>query len=366
MKIIFDYKIFYQQKYGGISNYFYNLSKELSKLNEEIKFISPIHKNNYLNLIKKKNKKGIYIKFLPSLGIKLYESLNHIISNNIINSLKPDIIHETYYSKKNYKNNVKIVCTVYDMINEVFPNYSKKSSEITNMKLETVNRADRIFCISKKTKDDLIKFFNVDDKKIQVTYLSSSYEGFKYQKIKKKEFEDCLLFVGSRHGYKNFENFIKAYSNLKFLQNNFRIIFFGGEKPGKYEFDILKKNNVKKNKILFYTDNDYDLSYIYSNVLALVYPSLYEGFGIPILEAMSLGCPVVSSDGGALKEIGGEGINYFNPMNIDDISYKIEMTLNSSNSVNKIIDYGLNRSKQFSWKKCAEQTLKVYNSLQNE
>lgn len=364
MKIIFDYKIFYQQKFGGISNYFVNLGLELIKYKQQVKFISPLHKNKYLNNINNKNKEGSYFKFLPSLGKQFYENINHNYTKKFINNFNPDIIHETYYSNKTYKKkNTKVVCTVYDMINELFPNYSKNSKEISQMKMCTVNRADKIFCISEKTKQDLIKFFKVKENKIKVSYLSSGFENIEFRDCKKKKFNDCLLFVGSRKGYKNFENFIKAYSISNYLKNNYRILFFGGEKPGKYEFEIIKKNKLNSNQIIFLNDDNYDLSFIYSNVLALIYPSLYEGFGIPILEAMSLGCPVISSNGGALTEIGGLGIPYFDPNNVEELSCKIENTIKSTSSLNSIKNYGFTRSNKFSWKNCADQTIEGYKEI---
>ena len=106
MKILFDYKIFYQQKFGGISNYFYNLGSELLNFPENVKFISPIHKNNYLKDLNKKNIKGLFFNFLPSSGIRIYENINHYLSNKYIQGFKPDIIHETYYSKKKYKSKI--------------------------------------------------------------------------------------------------------------------------------------------------------------------------------------------------------------------------------------------------------------------
>jgi len=363
MKIIFDYKIFYQQQIGGISNYFFNLGKELLRRNHDLKFICPIHKNKYLNKIKAKNKKAFFFKFLPSIANKLYDNINYNYSYKFIKNFAPDIIHESYYSKKKYNYKAKIVCTVYDMVNEIFPHSTKFARETTEMKLDTINRADKIFCISHKTKSDLMEYFGVNENKIKISYLSSGFENFKFKPQTKKEFSDCLLFVGSRYGYKNYENLIKAYSISKNLRNNFRIIFFGGEKPGIYEFDIIKKNKLNYNQILFFNDNDYDLSYIYTNVLALIYPSLYEGFGMPILEAMSLGCPVISSKGGALTEIGGDGIPYFDPLSVDDISFKIESTLNSTNILKETIEYGLKRSKEFSWKNCADQTLNGYKEI---
>ena len=101
MKIIFDYKIFYQQKIGGISNYYFNLGEELLRYNHEVKFVCPIHKNKYVDKIKNKNKKAFFFNFLPSQGKKIYENINHYYSDKFIDKFKPDIVHESYYSKKN-------------------------------------------------------------------------------------------------------------------------------------------------------------------------------------------------------------------------------------------------------------------------
>ena len=90
---------------------------------------------------------------------------------------------------------------------------------------------------------------------------------------------------------------------------------------------------------------------------------MYEGFGIPILEAMTLGCPVISSNGGALREVGGDGLQYFNPNEIDDIKNKLENFLNSENFIKEKVNYGFERSKKFSWKKCAEETLSIYKKI---
>ena len=92
----------------------------------------------------------------------------------------------------------------------------------------------------------MIHFFNIDENKIKVSYLSSGFEKIKFQRTKVKKFSDCLLFVGSRYGYKNFENFIRAYAISDFLKNNLKIIFFGGEKPGKYEFELIRENKLNK------------------------------------------------------------------------------------------------------------------------
>ena len=293
----------------------------------------------------------------------MYEAINHNLTEKIIKNYNPDVIHETYYSLKKYKGKVKTVCTVYDMINEVYPIFFNNHEQITSIKRATINRADKVICISQKTKEDLINYFSIDEKKIKVIYLASGFKKNE-QKIKlKKKFPNHLLFVGSRHGYKNYNNFITAYSKSKNLKNNFKIIFFGGEKVGNVDYQIIKKNKLNSQNILFLNDRQTSLPFLYSNVAALVYPSLYEGFGLPIIEAMSFACPVISSNGGALNEIGGDGIEYFNPLDIDDISFKLDKILSSNEILKNQIRYGVKRSQKFSWENCAKETLAVYNKV---
>jgi glycosyltransferase involved in cell wall biosynthesis len=102
---------------------------------------------------------------------------------------------------------------------------------------------------------------------------------------------------------------------------------------------------------------------LYKSVSALIYPSLYEGFGLPVLEAMEMGCPVISSNGGSLPEVGGSKLKYFNPNQIDSITNVLEQVLNSQEKMSELIQYGFKRSKEFSWSKCASETIYAYNSL---
>jgi glycosyltransferase involved in cell wall biosynthesis len=360
MKIIFDYKIFYQQKIGGISNYFYNLGREMIKNEADVHFFCPLHKNDYLQKIPSDNKKGIKISF-PSKFKKIIEIMNQKISEYHFYKNSPDIIHNTYYSHTTYKS--RSVCTVYDMINEKFSHLFKNSDEITEIKKKTIKNCDHVLCISHKTKQDLIDLFKIEEKKISVTLLASAIDKNEFRNVKKKIFENHLLFVGSRHGYKNFEGVIKAYSISSFLKNNFKIIAYGGEKINKKDFDILKKNNVDSKSIIYLNDSDIHLSKLYQNVSALVYPSFYEGFGLPIVEAMQIGCPVISSDGGSLREVGGEGLQYFNPYSAENISIAIEQALSSKKKIDNLIEYGFTRAEYFSWSKCARETIAAYKKI---
>lgn len=364
MKILFDHEIFYQQKVGGVSNYFIHLANELINNNLDIKFSCPLHKNSYLDQIPNKYKYGFNIKTFPGSLKFLIEYINCFFTQKIIKNYQPEIIHQTYYSQNNKRNaNTKVVCTVYDMINEKFPSLFNSSNAITEMKKKTILNADHILCISQKTKQDLMEIFNINENKISVTLLASTIS----KKINKNSnlltLKNHLLFVGSRYGYKNFEGFIKAYSSSSFLKNNFKIIAFGGEKFGKIDFEVLKKNNIKNENVIFLNDKNCNLVDLYKSVSALIYPSLYEGFGLPILEAMEMGCPVISSNGGSLPEVGGSKLKYFNPNQVDSIANTLEQVLNSKKTIDNLIQYGFKRSKEFSWSKCATETICAYNDL---
>jgi len=363
MKIFFDYKIFYLQKYGGISNYFIKLYEEIYKLNKETYFVCPLYKNFILNRTKYKKLNSIYSKYLPSKLSFVFEKYNQFLSRKIIGYDSENIIHETYYSGNNdYKNfNGKKFCTVFDMINEKFPNYFKNSRTITEIKKKTILRSDHIFCISETTKNDLMNFFDVPENKITTTLLASTIKKNDNIYIKKK-FEDCFLFIGSRFGYKNFEKLLKVFSISDRLNKNFKIICYGGEKLSASESKLISQHKMEK-KILFYNDKDYDLTYLYQNVKCLIFPSLYEGFGLPILEAMSVGCPVLSSNGGSLSEVGGESCIYFDPTSTESIKQACENFINSETLPKKLIIEGLNRSSLFSWKNCASQTFDKYINL---
>ena len=359
MKILFDYKIFYQQRYGGISNYFYNIAKELIKLDQDILFSTPIHKNEYISKLSKEFTSGVKLKFIPHTFNVFFEHLNHYFTQKKINKFHPDIIHESYYSSRNFINK-KNICTVYDMINEKFPKYFSNSKEISNMKKKTLDRAEHILCISENTKNDLINYFNVDKNKITVTLLATNY---KETNNLEKIFKDKLLFVGSRRGYKNFEGLVKAYSLSNLLKDNFQIIAYGGEKFSLYDKKILEKNGLTNKNVKFVNDKDCTAYDLYSNVAAFVFPSFYEGFGLPVLEAMKCGCPIILSNGGSLKEVGGEDLEYFDPKNIDNMKDQIEKMLISESLQKKTIEYGYLRSKRFSWETCAKKTLEVYKKI---
>ena len=361
MKVVFDYKIFYEQKFGGPSRYFSELFEYLNKYYNNAYIISPIYTNEYLK--NSKYLKNIYGKKVSSRRYfgRFYEYLNKNISKLKISKLDPEIIHATYYDEYLIDKKKPLVLTVHDLIHEIFY-YDFGLEKFFRPKKKMIDRANHIICVSSSTKKDLIDYYNVDEKKISVIHhgvtTNSISKNFSL-KIEKPFF----LYVGSRKRYKNFKTFLEAYSLKPNISKNFNLICFGGGSflPEEYKlFDTLK---IDKKQITNLSGDDSLLTYLYKNAQALVYPSLYEGFGMPILEAMNLKCPVISSNTSSMPEVYGNTCLSFNPNSKIELAQHLNTISNNNDFRNKIIQEAFQRSKLFSWEKCARETMNVYEGL---
>ena len=368
MNILYDHQIFLNQRFGGPSRYFCSLIDEISKENL-VQISAPFHINNHLKKLDKKFGYGfdlnnIFFEKFPtkiksSLKKNLFDKLNHNKLIKKIEENKPDIIHKTYFDEFSYK--TPTVLTVYDLIHEKF-HYLYGKDENYRPKKKAIESADIIICISKNTQEDLNFYYDLKEKKTKVIYLASNLKFDKISNVKKNE-KSYILFVGKRIGYKNFDKFLNAYSASNELRKNFKIKCFGGGEFIKAELKLINKMNININEIENIQGNDIELSYLYHNARALVYPSKYEGFGLPILEAMDNECPVICSNTSSLPEVGGESVVYFNPENIEEMSYKISETLMSDDKIKNLKIKGKERVKNFTWFNCAEETVKLYKSL---
>ena len=356
MKILYDYQIFYLQKYGGISNYFVSLINNLVQLNHNCKIIAPIHVSETLSSIKRNIVEGININKKNKLTSSIYRLINEFFFEYRSVKFKPDLVHHTYYNKRFHFYNTKRVSTVYDLIHENYYNQ-------INVKKKAIDFSDHLICISKNTQKELIDYYNVDEKKTSVVYLASKFKINENEILKKNIIEPYLLFVGDRFKYKNFKRFIKSISSSKLLKNNIKIVCFGVYPFTKDELNYINSENLDLKKISYISGDDQMLKNLYLNSVALVYPSLYEGFGLPIIEAMSLGCPVACSNSSSMQEVGGNAVNYFDPTNIDEMKNSIEQIVFSSEKRNLLDNLGFEQNKKFSWKKCADETLNVYKKI---
>ncbi|MCQ9203205.1 MAG: glycosyltransferase family 4 protein [Prochlorococcus marinus CUG1436] len=365
MNITFDYQIFGQQSYGGISRYFSNISKNISYLkNNKVCILSPLYINNYIyeNKAEINNVKGIKIPYIKKSS-KIIKFINYYLSISQVKELNSDILHETYYAKKSIASGrEKIVLTVYDMIHELFPSQFSRSEQISEIKRIAVERADHIICISENTRRDLIKLFKVPEEKTSVIYLGfdlNDKNNFKFKTPKEK----IILFVGHRSGYKNFKNFVTAYARNKEIKNTFKIVVFGGSPFTYGEKSFFKEIGLSKNNIIKENGNDQKLIEYYKKSSLLVYPSLYEGFGFPPLEAMSLGCPVACSNTSSIAEVVSDAGIYFDPYSVESISETIKSILEDDSLRKELIKKGEKRIKNFSWEKCSLETFNLYKKL---
>ena len=357
MKIIYDYKIFLNQKIGGPSRYFVELIKELIKINNNITVYSPAYINEYLKLLDKKYVKGTFFKNKNYLG-KLLKIYNDISSKIFFSKKNFDILHTTYYDNVNFTNKPTII-TVYDLIHEIYPNEFNFNSL---PKQEVFKKIDHFICISKNTQKDLIKYYGIEEKKTSVIYLSSFNK--QNSTIKKHlNIKPYFLYVGSRKRYKNFILLVKAFCAIKDISQNFDIICFGGGKFIKEEYELFNKLGVNLNSIIQLNGNDESLLKLYKGATAYICTSKYEGFGLPILEAMSCGCPVISSNSSSLPEVYGDAALPFMSDSLEDLINCIEKITMNNSLKNELINKGFKQSNQFSWKKCAKETSLVYKKL---
>lgn len=335
-----------------------------AKIGYEVEVFSPLYVNEYLSANRCFRVRGIKTRPIPFTG-NIGRSINTIVSTLI---LKPrsdvDIFHETYYSRSDScPKSAKRIVTVYDMIHEKFPQYFPSWDVTRKNKEFAVKRADHIICISENTRRDLIQLLGVLKDKISVIYLGNSLSGESKPKVVDHINKPFLLFVGTRNGHKNFESFLRVFSSSKRLQKDFRLVCFGGGNLSAKEVDLIASLNMRIDDVLQISGDDEMLLELYSSATALIYPSLYEGFGIPPLEAMSVGCPVVCSDAGSIPEVVGDAAEIFNSKSETDMQVAIERVVYSPAYANELIIKGKKRSKIFSWEKCSQDTLDVYEKL---
>lgn len=364
MKVLYDHQIFIIQNYGGISRYFFELVKEIDKI-ENIKtstslllsnnyYISQSPKYKHINFFKNHSFKGKQIVLIK---------VNTLNSVRVLKKTDFDVFHPTYYSPYFLSNlgNKPFVVTVYDMIHAKFTDLFPNDQTPGHIKALT-ERADKIIAISESTKRDLIELFGTDESKIEVVYLGNSMV------VNDDLITDIvlppkyILYVGSRKFYKNFEGFIRCSVRLLEEDKDLSIMCIGGDKFTSSELELLAKLGIA-NKVKHSDLTDELLAHFYKNAVLFVFPSLYEGFGIPILESFACGCPLVCSNTSSFPEVAGDGAEYFSPDSEISMYTAIKKVLNSNERREELVKKGYERLKEFSWSKTAAETVRIYKSV---
>ena len=354
---------------SGISEYIHSVTNELSKT----------HKIDLLILKKEitnfpiKNSENIHIiKFSDYLAKPVINMLWHLfILPFTLKFKKYDFVFLPAGNRRLFcRYPIKTFITMHDLSQyHIKGKYDKfRMFYVKKIIPRFLKKADKIFAISKSTRGDLVKFYRLNENKIIV-----NYNGFNADKFKKKESKDngikkfkekkYILYVARiEHPGKNHLNLIKAYEMLpEKIQAEYNLVFAGsswngGEIVKDYVMNSTFRNNIK---FLGFVD-DSALPGLYRNASLYAFPSFYEGFGIPILEAMSSEVPVVCSNTSSLPEVGGEAVYTFDPNNPGDIKDKIEYVLKNDDIRLNMIEKGKFRAKEFSWKKHCKQIVDEY------
>ena len=265
------------------------------------------------------------------------------------------IYHPTYYNNYLVNNYKKMVVTVYDMIHEMY--HIDRLTPVRKKKI--LNKADGIIAISQSTKDDLIDIYGFDERKIKVIHLANSlcYE-VKEEAIVK---ENYILFVGNRGGYKNGKLLMESFAHSR-LSKDYKLVFMGGGC-----FTTEEKRSIEDlqigDTVIQIPGDDKILANLYKYADCFVYPSAYEGFGLPLLEAMHYGTPVITSDSSSMPEVGGNAAVYFNQKSQESLLEALEELLGDKKKQAEYAKKGIERERLFSWDRCADETYNFYCEL---
>ena len=285
---------------------------------------------------------------------------------------KSDVIHFPNQNFARYAFIFKnpFIITVHDLVRFSFSFAEEKIIMRILLKLDIrgIKRASHIIAVSQNTRDDLIKYLKIPDDKISVIYNGIDHSVFKPYKVKLLD-KPYILYVGSERPRKNLGQLFEAFAKLKDEFPELQLVKIGiaGRSP-KYRRDTMKKLaslGITGRVTFIGYASESDLAHYYSSALLLAYPSLYEGFGLPPLEAMACGCPVITSNTSSLPEVVGEAGIMVDPHDTDSLAQAMRQVLTDSELRDNMIRKGLEQSKRFSWEKAAEQTLEVYNKVES-
>jgi len=344
MKLIFDIRVLTHKNYTGVENYTNNILQSISQKLDialDIATAKPKTSNKYLS---------------------------HLWTHFILPFKKGDILFcPANIAPLFVPKNKKLVVTIHDVAFLTYPkSFSKFFQTYYRLVMPLiVKRADKIITDSKTSKKEIIKFYPKAKEKIEIIYLGCDQKFVVLNNIKKK---NQILYVGSMNERKNFSSIIKAFETLN--NNNYTLLMVGNFLSNFIIDDETREliNAAKSNPNIKFKNgvNDDELVQIYNESKLLVFPSFYEGFGLPVLEAMACGTAVVCSDATSIPEVGGDAVVYCDPYNVEDIKDKIALVLADENLQKSMRQKGVLRAKEFTWEKSAREHMRVFDRMTRE
>ena len=360
------------EDHTGVGWYLHELLNNIDR--SEIEIIG-----NYFNFLNRHD----YSKSLLNLDLK-YNKLQYVpyriykiltekynVSYNLFFRKKTDIYHFTRYI---LPNNIKgkVILNIYDLVFEKYIETmeSKNRESFKRSFYKSVKRADQIITISESSKNELVEILKVPENKIHIVQPGIDFQKFntKNSEITKNVIlkyslpEDYILYLGTLEPRKNISSIIRAYGSLRNSNKITEKLVIAGKKGWLFSeiFDLIKSLDLENEVILTDYVDESDKPAIYQNAKLFVFPSLYEGFGMPILEAMAAGIPVITSNTSAMPEVAGDAAILVNPLSIEEMSEAMLEVMNNDKLSNELISKGFDRCKKFTWSNSANKLVEIY------
>jgi glycosyltransferase involved in cell wall biosynthesis len=374
MKIILDISPLLLESVG-VRSYTINLVRNILKLNKE----GEVLLFPFLTEKTKKIFEGLHYKgfvFNERYQKWLFAILSHLGGGNLIS--KRYLNHwDLFWTSGTFLLPIRcrIVGTIYDLTTILFPQFHKRNVVEHHERIFNYfkKNASLIIAISENTKSDIVKYLHIPEDKIRTIYCGVGdefrrIEDVQYLKSRLKGIGidyPYILYLGTLEPRKNLERLIEAFIQLKKGKRINEKLVVSGLKGWGYQsiFDRVASSSIEKEVIFAgFVPNEF-LPFLYNGASAFVYPSLYEGFGLPVLEAMACGVPVVTSNVSSLPEVAGDAAVLINPYSVDELADRIWRILSYEDLRNSCITKGIERAKSFTWERCAMETLKAFNEV---
>jgi len=357
-------------KMTGISRMLTEFLYSVSLKNTGHKFILLGNQNTYLEH-EFLNKEMFQKIFVPERITLLWDQIK---LKKMLNEYKIDVFFSPYYKIPLFTK-TKTILSIFDvtyLLVEPYNTYFKNKLYKKNFIKLASKKAKKIITCSNYTKNDLLKILNLCDEKIEVVYLGvipefkTIHEKNKIELTKKRYaiYKKYILYVGNFEPHKNVKKLIDAYNLLpEILKQEYVLALCGGE-PNRLKISR-EQLGLSHLQSIIYTGRilDEDLPALYSGAELFVFPSLYEGFGLPPLEAMACGCPVVSSNASSVPEVLGDSALFFNPYGVEEMSLAIRQMLEDENLRNRFRQKGWERAKLFTTEKMTNKLLDIFASI---
>lgn len=367
MRILYDHQVFSLQDAGGASRYHFELLRALRQeegVNLELLMGLGDSVMPFAEL------RGAHARILARrTGIKpgfARYAINETLSA-IVGPLRGrvDIYHPTLYRALPWLRRRRVVVTHHDCTHERFPHLFRNAASIIANKRRLFAEADAIVCVSSSSQRDLLHFYDVAEQKTHVVHHGFTPLRFPSEDTKaigSLPTDPYLLYVGSRAGYKNFSLLLEAFS-LSGLAGSHRLLAVGGGAFTADEQQQIASRRLSGRVSVVPKATDVVLARAYLGAALFVYPSLYEGFGFPPLEAMSLGCPVLVNRSSSLPEVCGDAASYFGSCEPEELSRVLLNTLGNPENLVAKRRLGEEQVKLFEWSQSARSTLGIYRRV---